>query len=75
MKGNNEMITKTPTQEELHKMYLQQQTPEGQAALKVKRELLQKFRNINGITLLNTGEVQPLYDGKTGEIKQYFISL
>ena len=69
------MSTNTPTQEELHRIYLQQQTPEGQAALKVKRELLQKFRNINGITLLNTGEVQPLYDGKTGEIKQYFISL
>lgn len=62
-------------QERLKMEYEKQQTPEGQAALQVKRELLQKFRNINGITKLNAGEVRPLYDGKTGEIKQYFISL
>lgn len=62
-------------QEKLKAEYEKQQTPEGQAALQVKRDLLQKFRNINGITLLNAGEVKPLYDGKTGEIKQYFISL
>ena len=61
--------------EEMEREYLKQQTPEGQAALQVKRDLLKKFRNINGITHLNAGEVQPLYDAETGKIKQYFIAL
>ena len=60
--------------EEMEREYLKQQTPEGQTALQVKRELLQKFRNINGITHINAGEVQPLYDAETGKIKQYFIA-
>ena len=62
-------------QERLKMEYEKQQTPEGQAALRVKRDLLKKFRNINGITHLNAGEVQPLYDAETGKIKQYFIAL
>lgn len=62
-------------QERLKAEYEKQQTPEGQAALQVKRDLLKKFRNINGITHLNAGEVKPLYDATTGEIKQYFIAL
>lgn len=62
-------------QERLKAEYEKQQTPKGQAALQVKRDLLKKFRNINGITHLNAGEVQPLYDAETGKIKQYFIAL
>lgn len=62
-------------QERLKKEYEKQQTPEGQAALQVKRDLLQKFRAINGITQLNAGEVHTLTDANTGKIKQYFISL
>lgn len=61
--------------EELEREYLKQQKPEGQAALKVKRELLEKFRNINGITRLNTGEIQPLHDAKSGKVIQYFKAL
>lgn len=61
--------------EEMEREYLKQQTPEGQAALQVKRDLLKKFRNINGITHINAGEVQPLHDAETGKIKQYFNAL
>ena len=61
--------------EEMEREYQKQQTPEGQAALKVKRELLQKFRDINGITHLNAGEIQPLHDANSGKIIQYFIAL
>ena len=62
-------------QERLKAEYEKQQTPEGQAALQVKRDLLKKFWDINGITHLNAGEVQPLYDAETGKIKQYFKAL
>ena len=62
-------------QERLKMEYEKQQTPEGQAALQVKRELLKKFRNINGITQINAGEIQPLYDAESGKIKQYFKAL
>lgn len=58
------------TQLDLKREYERQQTPEGQAALQVKRYLLQKFREINGITFLNAGEIQPLYD-RDGNIIQY----
>ena len=61
--------------EEMEREYLKQQTPEGQAALKVKRELLKKYRDINGITHLNAGEIQPLYDANSGKVIQYFIAL
>ncbi len=61
-------------QEILKKEYEKQQTPEGQAAIQTKRDLLKKFRNINGITQLNAGEVQALYDAETGKTKQYFIA-
>lgn len=61
--------------EEMERECLKQQTPEGQAALKVKRELLNKFQDINGITHLNAGEIQPLYDANSGKAIQYFIAL
>lgn len=60
--------------EEMKREYLKQQTPEGQAALHVKRYLLKRFREINGITFLNAGEIRPLFD-KNGNIIQYYKSL
>lgn len=61
-------------QERLKMEYEKQQTPEGQAALQVKRDLLKKYRGITGNTPLNIGRVQPLYDARTGKITQYFIA-
>ena len=57
--------------EELEREYLWQQTPEGKAALSVKRDLLQKFRDVTGTTQLNLGVVQPLYDAHTHQIINY----
>ena len=69
MRINEKKLTE---QERLKLEYERQQTPEGQAALQVKRDLLRKFRNINGSSHINAGEVQPLYDAKTGKILQYY---
>lgn len=58
----------------LEKEYLKQQPPEGQAALKVKRELLKRFRAVTGATPLNVGVVQPLYNAQTGKIINCFYA-
>lgn len=72
MKGSNEMITKTPTQEELHKMYLQQQTPAGQVQIQAKREMKARFSKIVNMPG-QIGIVRPLINQKTGETR-YFIA-
>lgn len=56
---------------DMEREYHWQQTPEGKAALSVKRDLLQKFRDVTGTTPLNVGVVQPLYDAHTHQIIQY----
>ena len=53
---------------------MKQQTPEGQAAIGVKRELLKRFRAVTGTTPLNVGVVQPLYNAQTGKIINYFYA-
>lgn len=55
--------------ENLEKEYLRQQTPEGQTELKVREKLLRAFREVNGITPLNIGEICPLHDAKTKTVR------
>ncbi len=58
--------------EALEREYLRQQTPEGKAAIKVKREMLKRFENIDG-KHRQVGVIQPLIDTRTGKVMQYFV--
>lgn len=60
--------------EAMEREYLKQQTQKGQAAIRVKRELLKRFRTVTETTPLNVGVVQPLYNAQTGKIINYFYA-
>lgn len=60
-------------QKELRREYEKQNTREGQEALRVKRELAARFSVVLNRPF-EVGVIQPLRDGKTGEITRYFIA-
>lgn len=61
------------TQAELKKMYEMQQTKEGQAAVRAKREMIREFSKVLNRPL-KVDVVQTLTHAKTNEILQYFIA-
>ena len=60
-------------QKEMGREYGRQMTHEGQEALRVKRELAARFSVVLNRPF-KVGVIQPLRDGKMGEITRYFIA-
>lgn len=65
-------MNRNPTQEELHRLYLYQQTPAGQKELQAKREMKARFSKIVPLPG-QIGLVRPLIDQRTGQTR-YFIA-
>lgn len=61
-------------QAELKKEYERQQTPEGQKALEIKRELSKEFAKITGKKPCEIGAIQAMKNGRTGLIDHYYIA-
>lgn len=66
-------MNRNPTQEELHRLYLHQQTPAGQVELQAKREMKARFSKIVNMPG-QIGMVRPLIDQRTGQVIRYFIA-
>ena len=60
-------------QQKMRQAYEKQQTHEGREALRVRKELAQRFSVVLNRPM-KVGLISALRDGETGEIARYFIA-